>query len=90
MPRLEGLPREKAQLDLDAAGLRSGRVDEVVPADPSQRGLVVGQEPPPGSPVARGVAVDLKAAAAAPVKEEGGRSKPEGKPAEPTSTGVRP
>lgn len=76
MPDLEGLPVAKALLQLDAAGLPPGRVEEVPPQDPSLQGLVVGQDPLGGYPVAKGTVVSLKTGAIAPndasqTKEEG-------------------
>lgn len=67
MPRVEGLPLDRAVVVLDELGVRVEKVDEVPASSPDQQGLVLRQEPAAGSPVARGVGVLL---AAAPRREE--------------------
>lgn len=67
MPRVEGMPLDRAVELLDAIGVRVEKVDEVAVEKPEQQGLVLGQEPAAGSPVARGGGVLL---AASPRREE--------------------
>ena len=66
MPNLMGLPVDRALLQLDSAGLPPGRVEEVPAADPSQQGLVTGQDPLSGYPVPKGTAVSLVVGARPP------------------------
>jgi beta-lactam-binding protein with PASTA domain len=83
MPNLVGLTAEKALLQLDAAGLPPGRIEEVRSGDPSHQGQVVAQEPPGGYPVAKGAAVSLSVGATTPetLKVEDERVKAQPDPA---------
>lgn len=75
MPRLEGLPRDRAAVILDEMGIRVEKTEDVPSDDPARGGLVVRQDPPAGSPIARGAGATLAAVATreeTPPLEEGG------------------